>query len=277
MVTFPRFEEKEAKWHPNGTWHIDGHIHPHYLDSKDPALIALMLFSDVEPEGGGTALCEGSHLVATQILVESGNEGLSSKELAQRVMNSRETFNIIEVTGKAGDVILMHPLMLHARSTNLSENTIRILCHPSISLKQPMNFNKELKDLSVLERSIVYGTLCCNSSKIGTSSWTADEFLRMCDSEEFINPLNAPEQIDTLSYAQKQCKAALDLLRDLCSLNTSIEQEKISSLSNSKRVKLDNLHEISIMEETSHVLGDDHTLDQWETLGFESFKSTYKW
>ena len=47
-------------------------------------------------------------------------------------------FDITELTGEAGDVILLHPFLLHARSKNLApllESGVRFLCHPAVPLK----------------------------------------------------------------------------------------------------------------------------------------------
>ena len=79
-----------------------------------------MYFSDVLENGGGTAVAEGSHLTAASILASSGLNGMTSKELTDAVLNSGDSFPVVELTGSAGDIILLHPLLLHARSTNLS-------------------------------------------------------------------------------------------------------------------------------------------------------------
>ena len=58
------------------------------------------------------------------------------------ILNEGVDFNIIELTGEAGDVILLHPFLLHARSKNLapmSEHGVRFLCHPSIPLRSLLN------------------------------------------------------------------------------------------------------------------------------------------
>lgn len=46
-----------------------------------------------------------------------------------------------EMTGKVGDVILLHPLMLHSASKNGLRN-IRIITNPPVSLLEPFNFNR---------------------------------------------------------------------------------------------------------------------------------------
>lgn len=47
-----------------------------------------------------------------------------------------------EMTGKIGDVILMHPLMVHSASRN-SLRIPRIITNPPVSLNEPFNFNRK--------------------------------------------------------------------------------------------------------------------------------------
>lgn len=54
-----------------------------------------------------------------------------------------ETF--LEMTGEVGDVILMHPLMLHSASKNLLRIS-RVITNPPVSLKEPFNFDRDNKD-----------------------------------------------------------------------------------------------------------------------------------
>jgi hypothetical protein len=46
-----------------------------------------------------------------------------------------------EMTGKVGDVILLHPLMLHSASKNGLRN-IRIITNPPVSLLEPFDFSR---------------------------------------------------------------------------------------------------------------------------------------
>lgn len=56
-----------------------------------------------------------------------------------------------EATGEVGDVYLLHPLMLHSASKNLTRD-IRIITNPPVSLKEPFNFDRENeKDYSLVE------------------------------------------------------------------------------------------------------------------------------
>ena len=50
-----------------------------------------------------------------------------------------------EMTGEVGDVILMHPLMVHAASKNL-KRAVRVITNPCLSLKEPFCFDRKNKD-----------------------------------------------------------------------------------------------------------------------------------
>ncbi|QRV98436.1 phytanoyl-CoA dioxygenase [Ceratobasidium sp. AG-Ba] len=56
-----------------------------------------------------------------------------------------------EMTGERGDVILLHPLMLHSASKNHTR-AVRLITNPPVSLKEPFNFNRENPaDFSLVE------------------------------------------------------------------------------------------------------------------------------
>lgn len=49
------------------------------------------------------------------------------------------------MTGNIGDVILMHPMMLHSASRN-SLRHLRIITNPPVALKEPFNFDRDNAD-----------------------------------------------------------------------------------------------------------------------------------
>jgi hypothetical protein len=56
------------------------------------------------------------------------------------------------MTGNTGDVILMHPLMVHSASVN-SLRIPRIITNPPVSLKEPFNFDRrDPKKYSLVEK-----------------------------------------------------------------------------------------------------------------------------
>lgn len=50
--------------------------------------------------------------------------------------------NFVEMTGEVGDVVLLHPLMMHSASKNYLRIP-RVITNPPVSLKQPFNLHRE--------------------------------------------------------------------------------------------------------------------------------------
>ena len=60
--------------------------------------------------------------------------------------------DFVEVTGEVGDVVLLHPLMLHTASKNHTRIP-RIITNPPVALNEPFNFNRENPDdFSLVEK-----------------------------------------------------------------------------------------------------------------------------
>lgn len=86
---------------------------------------------------------------ANDRLAEADRRKLWTNWVADPELTRDESF--VEVTGKIGDVFLLHPLMLHSASLNLRRN-VRIITNAAVSLKQPFNFNRaDPKDYSLVE------------------------------------------------------------------------------------------------------------------------------
>ena len=150
MCTFPPLDAgaqdecTDDDWRVEGAWHVDGHWFTHYPFSAEVGLVAVMLFSDVEPNGGGTAVAERSHIDVLQTLCSFGLDGSRNTALARATLQAGHRYDVVELTGRAGDVVLLHPLLLHARSSNLSRPSLggapwRLIAHPSIGLRQPLD------------------------------------------------------------------------------------------------------------------------------------------
>ena len=61
----------------------------------------------------------------------------------------------VEATGRAGDVYLIHPYMLHSAAPNPSGRP-RFITNPPVAFKEPMNFNREdLEDFSLVEKVVL--------------------------------------------------------------------------------------------------------------------------
>jgi hypothetical protein len=227
MITFPQQSESpDADWKPTGSWHIDGQHYNHYPYCREIGCTPIMYFSDVHRNWGGTAVAEGSHHHAARILRQKGLKGIQSNDMTAEIQSSGVKFNIVELTGESGDVIMMHPLVVHARSTNLgphgSSDAVRFMCHPSVPLKREMQFGgtKSIDEYTVLEISIICGAAECTSNdwrryceykkescNVSVDSVAMDVFSRidLCIADlHVINPTSVARFLE--SRAEKRCR-----------------------------------------------------------------------
>ena len=152
----------DQPWQPPsasvGGWHKDGDFFRHFLDSPEQGLLTIVIWSDIEPQGGGTFAAGDSVAPVARLLVAhpegvlpSGAPGASFGSL----INQCQDF--VELTGKIGDVVLIHPFLLHASSQNHSGKA-RFITNPPISLKEPMQFDRaDPADFSPVERAVLLG------------------------------------------------------------------------------------------------------------------------
>lgn len=142
LIAFP---EPVETWEvPCTSWHLDLPA----SDSQEESL-AVRLFTCLQPlrhRGGATLAVAGSHLLVEDLARRNAGRRLRSadvraalirnyswikalcshSETADRIgrfMNASSDVNgaelrVIEITGERGDVFLVHPLILHAPSTN---------------------------------------------------------------------------------------------------------------------------------------------------------------
>ena len=132
-------------------WHVDGSNFHHRLTSKAQGLVTLFLFSDIGPGGGGTAMLLGSHRDVARILADAEPEGLAYETLLERLPHP-DLSKLVEATGAAGDVVLMHPFTIHAVNAN-SGNQVRIACNPQFQLREPMQLLRPDGAYSAVERA----------------------------------------------------------------------------------------------------------------------------
>lgn len=130
---------------PVKNWHFDPPADPRRFHDMFGRLFVLL--APLKPGGGGTLVASGSHELALR-LAERPDAPRSSSELRKRLMAEHPWFNdlmspprpgedrtarfmdavadvdgvscqILEITGEAGDVFLMHPAALHTLSPNV--------------------------------------------------------------------------------------------------------------------------------------------------------------
>ena len=142
-----------ADW--NEGWHVDGESFLHFLDSPEQALLTVILWTDIEPRSGGTFLaCDSIPHVARYLADHP--EGVLEMGFPFGEIH-RQCSDFIEATGRAGDVYLMHPFLMHSFSRNWTRNP-RVITNPPTHLSEPMKFNRENPaDQTLIERVILNG------------------------------------------------------------------------------------------------------------------------
>ena len=134
-------------------WHKDGWFFRHFLDSPEQALLCLVIWRDIQPKSGGTFYAPDSVPLICKELLDHP-EGLPHTHKWAKWITECEDFR--EVVAGTGDVIILHPYMLHAPSQNPS-GRIRFMNNKVVSLIEPMQFNRPDGDYNALEESILQG------------------------------------------------------------------------------------------------------------------------
>jgi len=142
-------------------WHVDGDFFVHFLDSREQALLVVPIFTDIIKDAGGTVICpEGIPVVAKHLYDHPQGvmprmspvddpDMFDGRSFYIETIKKCEEFH--ELTGNVGDVVLMHPLMLHTASRN-SLRIPRIITNPAIGLNEPFKFDRENpEDYSLVE------------------------------------------------------------------------------------------------------------------------------
>ncbi|KIX98964.1 uncharacterized protein Z520_05425 [Fonsecaea multimorphosa CBS 102226] len=174
----PEGEGKEVGPKELEGWHVDGDFFIHFLDSPEQALLVIPLFTDILPNGGGTWICtEGParigkwlydhpegvtpHMMPVDSPEPTADPGL---KFFNSVVQECAPSSFHEMTGQVGDVILLHPLMLHSASKN-GRRLARIITNPPVSLREPFRFDRGGESESESVRSSANANANTNASK----------------------------------------------------------------------------------------------------------------
>ena len=148
-------------------WHKDGWHFRHFLNSPEQAMVTVPLYSDVQPKSGGTYLALDSIGPVARLLLDSPR-GIHPDSvqgggyLIPGLVDQCSEFG--ELTGEAGDMVLLHPYMLHRVSINPSTRP-RFIANIAPVLSKPMKFDREPDDrYSLVELATLHalGITSCN-------------------------------------------------------------------------------------------------------------------
>jgi hypothetical protein len=118
-------------------------------------LLALFLFSDVGPGDAPTRLILGSHLFVPPALALAGETGMPSGDVAAKLRPSVFCRRAAEATGRAGDVYLCHPFIVHTATWPHRGTTPRMMAQPGVEARD--GFTLDGSDQSPVAQAIVQG------------------------------------------------------------------------------------------------------------------------
>lgn len=154
--------DEEAVWEAPAPqqpgWHKDGWHFRHFLDSPEQGLLVVPLFTDILPESGGTFIATDSIRAVAKRLVDLP-QGLHPDSvqgagyLIPGLVEQCTEFE--ELIGEAGDMIILHPFMLHRVSANPSLRS-RFIANVAVVLDEPMCFARDDGDYSLTELTVMH-------------------------------------------------------------------------------------------------------------------------
>lgn len=155
-VRFPSPDDPgDAGWHIDGSYDVDGQYWVN-VHSRHRGLLALFLFTDVGLEDAPTQILVGSHLDVPRVLAPFGERGVFFGEVTRQLPASTFQRPCAYATGRAGDVYVCHPFLVHRATWPHRGARPRILAQPGIAHREPFALRDDARACDV-ERAILWG------------------------------------------------------------------------------------------------------------------------
>jgi len=133
-VRFPSDTDPgDAGWHIEASFDKGGEWWVNYR-SRARGLLALYLFTDVDADSAPTRVRPGSHWDAARVLAPAGDEGMPWVQAAPLAAQASAERPTALATGRAGDVFICHPFLVHAASWPHAGRHPRIVAQPGVAL-----------------------------------------------------------------------------------------------------------------------------------------------
>jgi len=155
-VRFPSKKDPgDAGWHIDGSYDVDGQwwVNVH---SRGRGLLALFLFTDVGDADAPTEILVGSHLDVPGVLAPFGARGVFFGDVAGNLPASTFQRSCVRATGRAGDVYVCHPFLVHRATWPHLGSGPRMIAQPAIALHKPFALHDGAAVCAV-ERAILRG------------------------------------------------------------------------------------------------------------------------
>jgi hypothetical protein len=155
-VRFPSTTDPgDTGWHIDGSYDVEGRwwVNVH---SRRRGLLALFLFTDVTEKDAPTELIVGSHLDVPRVLAPYGERGVFFGDVAGQLPSSTFERPRLHATGRAGDVYICHPFLVHRATWPHLGSGPRVLAQPEIAHREPFALRDD-GTVCVVERAILRG------------------------------------------------------------------------------------------------------------------------
>ena len=138
-------------------WHKDGWHFRHFINSPEQGLLTVPIYTDILAQSGGTFIARDSIGPVARLLAQCPAgvhpDGTQAGYLIPGLIERCSDF--AELTGEAGDVVLVHPFMLHRVSVNPTTRP-RFIANMAVVLAQPMSFDRPPGDAySLVELAVL--------------------------------------------------------------------------------------------------------------------------
>ncbi len=120
-------------WHFDGSYAGDDGSWWTNHRSKGRALLMLVLLSDVGERDAPTRIRVGSHRYVRDLLLPYGEEGVNHQRL--ELSDEIDACDVALATGRAGDVYLCHPFLVHAAQRHGGTEP-RFVAQPGVPWKE---------------------------------------------------------------------------------------------------------------------------------------------
>ena len=127
----------DAGWHIDGSF--DGPDGSYWVNarSKMRGLLVLFLLTDVDEQSAPTRILQGSHLDVPRVLAPAGDDGMKFSDVAPRLPASTFERRQVLAVGRAGDVYVCHPFLVHAASWPHRGTQARMIAQPGVGILEP--------------------------------------------------------------------------------------------------------------------------------------------
>jgi hypothetical protein len=155
-VRFPSAKDPgDAGWHIDGSYDVDGQWWVN-VRSRYRGLLALFLFTDVGDADAPTELLVGSHLDVPRMLAPFGEQGVFFGDVTRKLQASTFQRPRARATGRAGDVYVCHPFLVHRATWPHLGSRPRMVAQPEIAHYKPFAL-RDRSDVCAVERAILRG------------------------------------------------------------------------------------------------------------------------